>query len=223
MATFMREYPRIESDVQVEYESDGDTLQARALNLGGGGMYLDLAHQPLANSQFSVRFRAARHMAPIQARAEARYDLAGQGVGLQFTDIEPADRARILHLIVFRRGNTRENPRARMVTQVEHAGGMFLGFSRAISAEGMFIETKEEHPVGSNLCLRFRLSEVNDDPVIVAAAKIAYVIERAGVGITFSEIAEEDRQRIQAFASGSVTPGMGAGHAGSASSFAACA
>ena len=145
MSTLMREYPRIESGVPVEYTTSDDTLRGRAINLGGGGMLLDPSRQIPGNLPQSVHFRPARHMAPIQAQVIVRHDLPGLGVGLEFVEIAPADRARILQLILFRRGSERQNPRARVVIQVEHAGGMFLGFSRALSADGMFVETKVTH------------------------------------------------------------------------------
>jgi Tfp pilus assembly protein PilZ len=223
MDTLMREFPRMESDVTVECDFDGQMLRTRALNFGGGGMFLNQAYPSFPYFPVTVRFRAARHMEPIQALAEARHQVPGLGVGLRFTEIALTDRNKILHLILFHRGGTRENPRARMVTQVEHVKGMFLGFSRAISAEGMFIDTKENWAVGTEFLLRFRLSENNFESLITASARVAYAIERLGVGIKFMELTVPDHERIKACAAGNPDSCAWAVQAPCGAAFAACA
>jgi hypothetical protein len=79
---------------------------------------------------------------------------------------------------------------------------MFLGFSKAISAEGMFVETREELPKGSDLIVRFRLSDSNDESVIETGAVVVYTLEKAGVGIKFRALPDLDRVRLEALTTG---------------------
>ena len=147
--------------------------------------------------EISVRFRPAKHLPIIQAKAVVRYIVAGQGAAVEFTEINDDDRHKLLRLIHQKTGDRRILPRAPLATQVQCDQCMTLAFSRDISLGGMFIETADPLPVGSPLTVRFNLD--HRDRVVTAAAHVAYHVEKMGMGILFTEIEPQDRDAIQEY------------------------
>jgi hypothetical protein len=66
-----------------------------------------------------------------------------------------------------------------------------------ISEEGMFITTPETFMEGSILDLKFRL--FNDDQPIVIQAEVRYIQKGVGMGVRFTNLKAEDRERIKKF------------------------
>jgi c-di-GMP-binding flagellar brake protein YcgR len=192
-----RKYPRVEVNLPVDYTKEGDTTHARLLTLGGGGLFLGVAEPLALGTELSVRFRPARHLPVVQAKARVRYQLPGQGIGIEFTDISPEHREMVLRLILRRISEQRRFPRIPFATQIEHEGGVFIGFSRDISAGGMFIETKEPISAGSKLKLRFHLDDVG--PVVIATGEVRYTVLKLGIGVLFVDLEPDDRRRIDVF------------------------
>jgi c-di-GMP-binding flagellar brake protein YcgR len=173
--------------------------EATALALGGGGLFLRINAAVRPGDVLSLRFRPARHLSMIEATARVCYQLADQRAGVEFTEISAAHREQILRLILHRVGDQRRYPRRPLATQVEHAGGAFIGFSKDISAAGMFIETQESLPEETQLELRFHLEE--GDCICRASAQVRYEVSKMGIGVEFTEILPEDRKRIEAYVS----------------------
>jgi c-di-GMP-binding flagellar brake protein YcgR len=193
----LRRFPRISFNEPVEYTLDDTTQRARALTLGGGGLFLGISEQIPPGTELTVRFRPAKHLPTVEARARVCYQSADEGVGIEFTEIKPEDRQRILRLILHRIPEKRRFPRAPLAVQVEHEAGMLIGFSRDISVGGMFIETKEPPPTGSHLKLRFYLDE--GGPIVLATAEVVYAVAKLGIGVHFIEISPADRSRIDVY------------------------
>jgi hypothetical protein len=61
----------------------------------------------------------------------------------------------------------------------------------------MFIATPEVFMKGSVLDLKFRL--FNDDQPIAVKAEVRYVQEGVGMGVHFTNLKAEDRERIKKF------------------------
>ncbi len=159
-------------------------------------MFVGLA-QPLSpGTEMKLRFRPAKHMPLMEANARVRYHVPGKGVGIEFTEIAANDRDRILHLIHHRGEDGRRYPRAPLATQVEHEGGVFIGFSKDISSRGMFIETANSLPPGSALHIRFN---VDNGPICRVTGEVRYEVKRLGIGVHFTQISPEDQKRIDAF------------------------
>ena len=74
---------------------------------------------------------------------------------------------------------------------------MSLAFSRDISLGGMFIETTSLLPVGSPLTVRFNLDY--KDRVVTALGRVAYQIEKMGMGIFFTKIEPKDSEAIREY------------------------
>jgi c-di-GMP-binding flagellar brake protein YcgR len=199
-----RRYPRLNVRVAVDYTVGENCFRGVAATLSGGGFFLTSLDGLELGKEILVRFRPARHLRVIQARAVVRYIVAGQGAGVEFTEINPDDRHMLLRLIHQKTGDRRLMRRAPLATQVECDRCMSLAFSRDISLGGMFIETTDPLPVGSPLTVRFNLD--HKDKVVTATAHVAYHVEKMGMGIFFSEMDPRDHAAVQAYIEGVVAP-----------------
>jgi c-di-GMP-binding flagellar brake protein YcgR len=194
-----RKYPRIPVNLPVDYSSDSGEERARALMMGGGGMFLGVSQTLAPGTHLTVRFRPAKHLPVVEAKARVCYLVAGQGIGIEFTEISPEDRKYILRLIHHRKGDLRRFPRVPLATQVQHAEGSLIGFSRDVSTGGMFVETNQALEPGTRLNLRFHLG--NDDLIVKAEAEVLYNIKKVGIGLHFTEVSPEDYARLGTFVS----------------------
>ncbi len=162
-------------------------------------MFLGIA-QPLApGTDLLVRFRPAKHLPVIEAKARVCYLVPGRGIGIEFTDIQPEQRRHILRLIHHRHASRRRFPRVPLATQVEHAEGSLIGFCRDVSTGGMFVETNQALDPGQQLNLRFHLD--NEEPIVKTEAEVLYQIPRVGIGVQFTEVSPEDYERIREYVS----------------------
>jgi c-di-GMP-binding flagellar brake protein YcgR len=193
---YARKFPRVEAAFPVDYEVNETSGKAEAASLGGGGLFVGILHSLSPGTEMKLRFRAAKHLPLIEARAQVRYQVSSRGVGLEFTEIEPSDRDRLLRLIHHRNGDKRRFPRAPLATQVEHESGSFIGFCKDVSVGGMFIETENPLLPGTVLQLRFNL---DDGPICRAAAEVRYEVKRLGVGVCFTSISPDDQMRIESY------------------------
>jgi c-di-GMP-binding flagellar brake protein YcgR len=197
--TRVRKYPRIPVDLPVEYSSPEAAEHARGLILGGGGMYIGTSQTLTPGTPLTVRFRPAKHLPVVEARARVCYLVAGQGIGVEFLDISTEHRDSILRLIHHRMKERRRFPRAPLATQVQHAEGTFIGFSRDISTGGMFVETDRAIEPGTKMNLRFHLEP--QEPIVKADAEVLYQVPKVGIGLQFTEVSPEDFERINVFVS----------------------
>ena len=194
---YIRRYPRLKVRIAVEYTTGEEWRRCVAVTLGGGGLFLTEVEGLETGKEISVRFRPAKHLPVIQAKAVVRYVVGEHGAGIELTEITPADRQRLLRLIHQKSGDRRLQRRAPLATQVECDQCMSLAFSHDISPGGMFIETDTLLPVGTLLTVRFNLT--NLDRVVTATAYVAYHIEKMGMGVLFREIEPADRDAIQEY------------------------
>ncbi len=192
-----RKYPRVDANFRVECSLGERKVSARATSLGGGGLFLGIGQELVQGTELLLKFRPARHLPVMEARATVRYQLPDRGVGIEFTEINPEHRQRILKLIYKRMGEKRRYPRAPLVTQVEHAGGSFIGFSRDISVGGMFVESNEVLTPGALLKLRFYLESTG--PIAETNARVVYTVKKLGTGVQFIELPGDARARIEAY------------------------
>jgi c-di-GMP-binding flagellar brake protein YcgR len=181
----------------VDYTVGEECFHCIATTLGGGGLFLSSVDRLEPGKEISLRFRPAKHLPVIQARASVRYVLAGRGTGVGFSEISADDRQKILRLIHQKTADRRLLPRAPLATQVQCDQCMSLAFSRDVSMCGMFIETTNPLPVGSPLTVRFNLDQ--KDRVVAVTAHVSYHVEKMGMGILFDEIEPQDRAAIQAY------------------------
>jgi c-di-GMP-binding flagellar brake protein YcgR len=192
---YARQYPRLSVSMTVDYSVGEKSFRGAAKTLSGGGLFLSSVEGLEARKEILLRFRPAKHLRVISARAKILYVLPEKGAGVEFTEIAPEDRNTLLRLIHQKTRDRRLNPRAPLATQVQCDQCMSLAFSRDISLGGMFIETDDLLPVGSALTVRFNLDQ--REKVVTAAAQVTYQIEKMGVGVVFTEIGQEDCDAIR--------------------------
>jgi c-di-GMP-binding flagellar brake protein YcgR len=133
----------------------------------------------------------------VEAKARVCYLVPGRGIGVEFTDIQSQHRRHILRLIHHRNARQRHFPRVLLATQVEHAEGSLIGFSRDLSTGGMFVETNQLLDPGQRLNLRFHLD--NEEAIVKTEAEVLYQIPRVGIGLQFTEVSPEDYERIREY------------------------
>jgi uncharacterized protein (TIGR02266 family) len=189
-----RKYPRVPVRFPVECRLGSKALRARAAILGGGGIFLELEDAPPAGTEVALRFRPAKHLPYIKTKAIVRYQLTGQGVALEFTDLSTEDRHLILRLVEHKKGDRRKFPRVRLATQVESEAAVILTYSRDVSQGGMFVESTTPLPVGSILTLRFNL---DNETSVAAKAVVTYQVRKFGMGVHFLDLSPESRKCIE--------------------------
>src|SRR5579862_1135124 len=111
-----RRYPRLSVRVPVDYSVGENNYRTVATTLSGGGLFLSTFEGLGPGTVTSVRFRPARHLAVIQARAVVRYIVGNEGAAVEFTEISPVDHNRLLRLIHQKTGDRRLVRRARLAT-----------------------------------------------------------------------------------------------------------
>jgi hypothetical protein len=67
-----------------------------------------------------------------------------------------------------------------------------VGYTRDVSTGGIFVETEQPPPKGTEVNLRFKLG----------AATVAYILPDEGMGLRFVDLAPEVHQAIEEFVSG---------------------
>lgn len=189
-----RRYPRRSVQMPADYTVGERSSRCIANSLSGGGLFLTQVGGLEPGFQLSVRFRPAKDLPVIQAKASVRYNKA-DGTAVEFTEITSEDRHRLLNFI-HRKTRERKKPSCSpLVTQIQTDRCLSLAFSSDLSLCGMFIETKDLPPVGSPLMVRFNLDE--KDWVVVTPARVAYHVEKMGMGILFSDLLPAHRVAIE--------------------------
>jgi tetratricopeptide (TPR) repeat protein len=90
-----RKYPRIRAskELRVRWKSDGKTRASRLENVGLGGLYL---HTPNPASEgTTIDLILDLPTGPVSARAIVRRSTPARGMGLQFAQMMPEDRAKL--------------------------------------------------------------------------------------------------------------------------------
>ncbi|MBZ5564679.1 MAG: PilZ domain-containing protein [Acidobacteriia bacterium] len=193
----LRKYPRAQVNFSVQCMVGSDPFRGRVLTLGGGGLYIEMRRSLPPGSSLKLRFRPAKHLPVISVEARTRWERPGEGVGVEFTEIDSDDRQRILRVILRRLTEQRQFPRKPLVIQVEHAAGSFLGVSRDISVGGMFISTEQGLPLDTQARLRFNLEDGGS--VLEVTVDVVYNIEKLGIGTRFLDLTPADRTRIDIY------------------------
>jgi len=189
-----RRFPRVPTRFRVEYTVGDKTARGRASTLGGGGLFLLSPAVLSPDTEVVLRFRPAKHLPLIEAKGKVRYALPGKGSGVEFTQLSEENFHLILRLIHHKVANRRKHSRAPLATQVYCRECMSLAFSRDVSLGGMFIETHNPLPVGSQVSLRFHLND--GGPIVVTAAEVKYSVQKLGMGVELVELSPTDRKRI---------------------------
>jgi c-di-GMP-binding flagellar brake protein YcgR len=98
--------------------------------------------------------------------------------------------------------DNRQFKRVSFIQDVEVLG---IGHQRCsdLSVGGLYLETVHTFPAGSVVSLRFKLQE-SDELVITVRAKVVYVHEGMGLGLSFVDLHPLYREKIDNFIKGSL-------------------
>ncbi len=192
-----RKYPRVPADIPVEITSESGKEKTQATTLGGGGLFLGTAQTIPVGTEMAVRFRPAKNLPVVEARARVCYSVPEEGLGIEFVKIDPKQREMILRLVHRRMEEKRQFPRAPLATQVEYPAGTLIGFSKDISVGGMFVELTKSIAVGTRLHVLFHLEDGGD--AIKTEAEVMYTVLKLGVGVRFRGLDRAARRRIETY------------------------
>ena len=199
-----RRYPRLSVNMAVDYAVEGESFRGVAVTLGGGGLLINGTAGLAPGKVVSLRIRPAKRRPVITVKGVVLYILEGKAAAVEFTEISTDDRNALLRFILQKTGDRRSFASAPLATQVECDRCMTLAFSRDVSLAGMFIETELPLPVGSSLKVRFNLDQ--KDRVVTASARVAYQLEKMGMGILFHDINLSDRDAIREYVENACSP-----------------
>jgi hypothetical protein len=79
--------------MRVRWKSDGKTIASRLENVGLGGLYLHAANPAKEDTMIDVVLDLPTGQ--VYARAKVRYSMPAKGMGLQFFQMTPEDRAKL--------------------------------------------------------------------------------------------------------------------------------
>lgn len=187
------------SGIAVELTCGGQTTQETGRLLSAAAMVVETQRQHPLRTEAELRFRPRPDSPLIVARGVVAAHVAGQGLRVQFTDLAEEDRRHLLEVLYPVGADRRAAKRVSLVTQIRTTveGKTLVGYSKDISAGGVFIEAEDPPPKGTEVTLRFRLAP--DSPILEARAVVAYSLAREGMGLRFIEPPAELRQAIEAF------------------------
>lgn len=100
--------------------------------------------------------------------------------------------------------NGRKAPRRAKSVEVtyEHEGLRFDGRISDLSIGGLFIDTLNPLPVGSIITFRFCITGRGGETAVLGEGVVAWESRFQGMGIRFTWISEEDRNKLAEYLSG---------------------
>jgi hypothetical protein len=88
-------HPSHYRELCITYEGRSEEISLRPPDLSAQGMFIQTARHFPEGAVLKVRFRLARSLYEVTARAEVRYCLADVGIGIEFVEISPEARRAI--------------------------------------------------------------------------------------------------------------------------------
>jgi hypothetical protein len=100
-------------------------------------------------------------------------------------------------------GEKRQGPRSSAIADVsfEHKRLRFLGRINDLSLGGMYIDTINPLPEGSDISFRFSLPGDESESPISGEGRVVWMAHMQGMGITFTRLSDDDRGRLKAYLS----------------------
>jgi PilZ domain len=94
-----RRYPRVglQQGMYVAWQGVGERVVSQIVTVGLGGLFIRTANPPPVGDVIRVYFEVPG--GEIRARAVIRDSVQGEGMGIQFTSMEPEARGRLTQLL----------------------------------------------------------------------------------------------------------------------------
>lgn len=194
-----RRYPRILTDIDLDFDCMGVKSKEKANVLSGGGLFVVTERADLVESDVSVKFQPSPTSPLIEARGKICYHVPGVGMGIEFSEIREEHRRHILQLIKDQLGERRGSKRVTLVTQVRQVNGKetAVGYSKNVSLGGVFVETENPFEPRQQSLIRFKLKP--DGPILELLALVVYSIAGQGMALKFVEFYGNARALIREF------------------------
>jgi PilZ domain len=100
-------------------------------------------------------------------------------------------------------GEKRQGPRSFAIAEVsfDHKGMHFHGRINDLSSGGMYIDTINPLPEGSSISFQFSLPGDDSGSPISGEGRIVWMVHMQGMGINFTRLSDDDRDRLRAYLS----------------------
>lgn len=185
----------------VEFSSGGKTAKVKGSLLGAAALVLEPKRRPPLESEVEVHFQPRPNSPRITAKGVVDGHVGKKQIRVKFTDIAAEHRRHLLELLYPNGDDRRGARRVSLVTQMRTIVDeeTLVGYTRDISTGGIFVETEQPPPKGSEVNLRFKLGP--DSPILGARATVAYILPDEGMGLKFLDLAPEVHQAIEEFVS----------------------
>lgn len=184
--------------LEVEYTCGGATSQEKGRLVGAAALLLQTKRREAVDSPVEVRFRPKAGSPLIEAKGFISAHMK-DGVRVHFTEISDDHRKYLLELLFPPGSERRTTRRVSLVTQLRTivGGRQLVGYTRDISEGGIFVETEAPPERGTEVTLRFKLTE--DGPIHEARATVVYSIGGEGMGLRFWQLPASVREAIELF------------------------
>ena len=194
-----RRYPRILTDIDLDFDCMGVKSQEKANVLSGGGLFVVTERADLVESDVAVKFQPSPTSPLIEALGKVCYHVPGVGMGIEFTEIREEHRQHILKLIKEQLGERRTSKRVTLVTQVRKVDvkETAVGYSKNVNLGGVFVETENPFAPGQQSLIRFKLKP--DGRILEVLASVVYSIAGRGMALKFLDLSADARREIRTF------------------------
>jgi uncharacterized protein (TIGR02266 family) len=100
-------------------------------------------------------------------------------------------------------GEKRQDPRSIAVTEVgfDHKGMHYHGRINDLSHGGLYIDTINPLPEGSVISFQFSLPGDESGSPISGEGRVVWMAHMQGMGIEFTRLSDDDRDRLRAYLS----------------------
>ncbi|MGH9804529.1 MAG: PilZ domain-containing protein [Candidatus Acidiferrales bacterium] len=184
--------------LSVEFTCGGKTSKEKGRLVGAAALVVETPRREPLDTAAEVRFQPRPNSPLIEAKGFiSAHDK--NGVRVHFTEISDAHRKHLLELLFPPGSERRTSRRVSLATQMRTivGGRQLVGYTRDISVGGAFVETELSPERGTEVTLRFKLTE--DGPIHEARATVVYSIGGEGMGLRFWELAPSVREAIELF------------------------
>lgn len=182
----------------VEYTCQETTSREKGRLVGAAALVINTLRREPTDSAVEVRFRPRPESPLIEAKGFVSAHLK-DGVRVHFTEISDDHRKHLLEILFPPGSERRTTRRVSLVTQMRTivGGRQLVGYTRDISEGGIFVETETPPERGTEVTLRFKLTE--DGPIHEARATVVYSIGGEGMGLRFWQLPATVREAIELF------------------------
>lgn len=181
--------------LKVEFTCNGRTTQETGRLMGAAALVVETSRVEAPDSPVELQFRPRPSSPLIGVKGFVSAQLS-DGLRIHFTEISDEHRRHLIDLLFRPGAERRTTRRASLATQIRSVvgGQQIVGYTRDISAGGVFVETENVPARGTEVALRFRLAP--DSPILEFRATVVYAVGGEGMGLRFWNLPPDIQQAI---------------------------